>query len=136
SCTGCGVFTSTVGNVGSRIFNIEWRANRLPAPTVTPGGPTATPQPPTPTYTPCFCTTTPTPTPNPDGPVNFEVQLYEGAAYFDLVYGNVSGNGNSATIGVQGYNNGIYFTQYSCNTSSEPAGTTLPFVLPRSVPPP
>jgi hypothetical protein len=32
ACTACGIFTSTTGTVGSRIFNIEWVTNYFSAP--------------------------------------------------------------------------------------------------------
>ncbi|MFN2596636.1 MAG: carboxypeptidase regulatory-like domain-containing protein [Pyrinomonadaceae bacterium] len=63
---GEGIFTSTTGEPGSRVFNIEWRASYG------------------------F---------EPPGSLNFEIRLYEGQQRFDIVYGNVGGNGTSAPGG-------------------------------------
>lgn len=71
---------------------------------------------PTPTIT---ATATPTSTPI-STLVNFEVRLYENSAQqqFDIIYGQVDGSGNSATVRVQRADgsNG-QFTQYTCNGS-------------------
>ncbi len=49
-------------------------------------------------------------------PVNFEVRLHENSSRFDLIYGEIDGNGSSATIGVE-HDNAVY-TQYLCNPST------------------
>ncbi len=50
------------------------------------------------------------------GTANFEVRMYEAQPnQFDIVYGTVTQNAVSATIGVQ--KDGTLFTQYSCNTT-------------------
>ena len=58
------------------------------------------------------------------GAVNFEVRLYEGQAKFDFIYGTVTGNGNTATVGVQ-RDTGSSFTQFSCNTASLSTGLKI-----------
>ena len=60
--------------------------------------------------------------------VNFEVRLYEGYNYFEVVYGTGAQAGSSATIGSQ-MSTGSRFTQYECNTGGVPAGTVLRFNL-------
>lgn len=57
---------------------------------------------------------------------NFEVRLYEGQNRFDLVYGDVTNSGSSATIGVQ-RTAGPRSTQFSCFTSSLIPGLELTF---------
>jgi hypothetical protein len=51
-------------------------------------------------------------------PVNFEVRLYEGQTRYDVIYGAVAANGNTATVGVQKDNGTQLFAQYSCQTSA------------------
>ncbi len=58
------------------------------------------------------------------GAINFEVRLYEGQAKFDFIYGTVTGNGSSATVGVQ-RDTGSSFTQFSCNTASLSTGLKI-----------
>lgn len=71
------------------------------------------------------------------GETHFEVRLYEGQTRFDVIYGNVTGAGNGATIGVQ-RQTGLDFTQYSCDgTTAVGSGTQLSFALvPGSFPTP
>jgi len=57
--------------------------------------------------------------------VNFEVCLYENQQRFDIVYGNLNGNGNSATVGVQ--NNTNSFTQFECSSGVLASGLQLSF---------
>ena len=60
---------------------------------------------------------------------HFEVRLYEGQTRFEIIYGNVEGNGANATIGVQKYL-GDSYTEFSCNGSNQiNAGTSLMFTL-------
>jgi hypothetical protein len=54
-----------------------------------------------------FCCDTGAPT------VNFEIRLYQEQQRFDIIYGNVSGSGETATVGVQKDN--TPFTEYSLN---------------------
>lgn len=62
--------------------------------------------------------------------VNFEARLYEGQQRVDFIYGNVGGNGGSASIGVQGAPAPTtLFTSYSCNTVATSAGLGLSFVM-------
>src|SRR5437868_6100171 len=60
---------------------------------------------------------------------NFEVRLYEGQNYFEIIYAAVPNTGSGATIGVQ-KDTGSLYTQWSCNTSSVSAGLRLGFVQP------
>jgi hypothetical protein len=93
-CTGCGIFTSLSGSPGSQVFTIEWRTCAFNS----------------------ACTGINT---------NYEVQLFEtplpDGTEFQMVYGDVTGDGssqtrgNSATVGVQ-RSTGPDFTQYECNT--------------------
>ena len=39
--------------------------------------------------------------------VNFEVQLYENQTLFNIIYGNLNGNGNGATVGAQNNTNDV-----------------------------
>src|SRR5207237_1046925 len=50
--------------------------------------------------------------------VHFELILYENLDRFDMAYATISGNGGSATAGVQKDPTSGLFTQYSCNTPS------------------
>lgn len=60
---------------------------------------------------------------------HFEVRLYEGETRFEIIYGNVAGNGANETIGVQ-KNLGDSYTHYSCLGSTQiNAGTSLMFTL-------
>jgi hypothetical protein len=66
-----------------------------------------------------------------DGPVNFEVQLFEGQDKFKIIYGEVTNNGGSATIGVQ-RDTGSQLTQFACNTTdSIQQGLELTFAQPQ-----
>lgn len=69
--SGKGVFTSVSGEVGSRVFAIEWRARIT-------GGASANP----PTHF-------------------FEVLFYENQTYFDYVYSDLPSGNRSATVGAQ-----------------------------------
>jgi subtilase family serine protease len=60
--------------------------------------------------------------------VNFEVRLYENQQRFDIVYGNLNGNGNSATVGVQNDTNN--FSQFECSTGVLVNGLQLTFQVP------
>jgi hypothetical protein len=96
---GTGIYTSVSGAAPNRIFNIEWRACLSHD------------------ADPCSAIT-----------VNFEVRLYEGQTRFDVIYGDVDGNGSSATIGTQACGGDTYYTQYSCATDSLDPGLMLTFV--------
>ncbi|MFN8289308.1 MAG: DVUA0089 family protein [Chitinophagaceae bacterium] len=64
------------------------------------------------------------------GTVNFEARLYEGQQRVDFIYGNMTNNGSSATIGVQGaISPTTLFTGYSCNTAALSSGLGLSFVM-------
>jgi|GEM_PF-372783 len=58
--------------------------------------------------------------------VNFEVRLYEGQTRFDILYGNLNGNGSSATVGVQ-KDTGSSSTTFECNTGGLSTGLRLTF---------
>ena len=60
------------------------------------------------------------------GPVNFEILLYEGQNAFNLVYGTMTGNGSTATVGVQNAD-GSHRTQFECHTGGLSSGTKLVF---------
>ena len=85
-CTGCGIFTTRVGNQ----FYIEWRTNLYTGGT----------------------------------PENYEVVLTQGSPNFQVIYGTAITDTASETIGVQGAN-GAIFTEYKCNTASQPIGAGL-----------
>jgi hypothetical protein len=57
--------------------------------------------------------------------VNFEVRLYENQERFDIVYGNLNGNGDAATVGVQNDTNN--FTQFECSNGVLFNGLQLTF---------
>ena len=59
-------------------------------------------------------------------PVNFEIRLYEGQQRFDLVYGTLNGNGNTATVGVQ-KDTGTASTQFECKSGGLSSGLQLAF---------
>jgi hypothetical protein len=62
--------------------------------------------------------------------INFEVRLYENAnGKFDVIYGTMERNGDSATVGVQ-RDTGSRFTQHSYNTAVINQGLKLTFTLP------
>ena len=61
--------------------------------------------------------------------VNFEVRLYEGQSRLDIVYGTVTGNGSSATVGIQ-KDTGSIFSQFECNTGGLPSGMMLTYQIP------
>jgi len=96
---GDGIFTSISGAAPNRIFNIEWRACSWGSE---------------------GCG---------DKTYNFEVRLYEGQQRFDIVYGQLSDNGQSATVGVQ-KDTGQRYTQYECNTGGLSQGLQLTFTIP------
>lgn len=56
-------------------------------------------------------------------PVNFQARLYEGQQRVDFVYGNVDGNGLSASVGVQAPP--TLQTTYSCNAANLSPGLQL-----------
>jgi len=66
----------------------------------------------------------------PFDPVNFEVRLYEGQPRFEIIYGNVTGSGGSATVGYQ--LSPSNFCQFSCDTASLFTGLMLAPTLPCS----
>jgi hypothetical protein len=96
--TGNGIFTSVSGSAPNRIFNVEWR-------TCSWGGAG------------CGGLT-----------YNFEVRLYEAQQRFDIVYGQLGDNGQSATVGVQ-RDTGQRYTQYECNTGGLSQGLQLTFTM-------
>ena len=57
--------------------------------------------------------------------LNFEIRLYEGQQRFDIIYGNVNGNGNGATVGVQAGTNA--FTSFECNAGGLTNGLQVTF---------
>jgi len=63
------------------------------------------------------------------GPDRFEVRLYEGANRFDVIYGPVSLNGGSSTVGTQ-KDTGSRSTQFSCNTAQITQGMQVSFYQP------
>jgi len=63
------------------------------------------------------------------GTANFELRLHEGSSDFELVYGNISQGGTSATIGCQ-EGAGPGSTQHSCNGGGIGSGLQLSFSLP------
>lgn len=94
---GDGIFTSVSGTAPNRIFNIEWK-------TCSWGGGGN-----------CGNRT-----------YNFEVRLYEGQQRFDIIYGQLGDNGQSATVGVQ-KDTGQRYTQYECNMGGLSQGLRLTF---------
>jgi hypothetical protein len=98
---GLGVYTSVSGTAPNRILNVEWRASENSA----------------------------------EININFEVRLYEealpgqGNGKFDVIYGTMERNGDSATVGVQ-RDTGSRFTQHSYNTGVISQGLKLTFTLP------
>ncbi|MGO9611278.1 MAG: LamG-like jellyroll fold domain-containing protein [Verrucomicrobiia bacterium] len=60
--------------------------------------------------------------------VNFEVRLYENQQRFDIIYGNLNGNGDIATVGVQNDTNN--FTQFECSSGVLADGLQLTFQVP------
>src|SRR5205807_7544266 len=57
---------------------------------------------------------------------DFEARLYEGQDKFELVYGNTTQNGVSATTGVQ-RGNGTSYTLYSCNVATLQSGLKVTY---------
>ncbi len=55
---------------------------------------------------------------------NYEVVLTQGSPTFQVIYGTTITDTASETIGVQGVN-GASFTQYKCDTASQPIGARL-----------
>jgi hypothetical protein len=99
SGTGNGIFTAVSGVAPNRIFNIEWRTCSWE------GG--------------SGCGS---------GSYNFEVRLYEGQQRFDIIYGQMSDNGQGVTVGVQ-KDTGQRYTQYECNTGGLSQGLQLTFTM-------
>lgn len=63
-----------------------------------------------------------------DAAANFQVRLFEGQPRFEIIYGNVTRRGFSATIGVQNDGHARFFTRYSCDTNGAvQSGTRLVF---------
>jgi|GEM_PF-2345586 len=63
-----------------------------------------------------------------DAAANFQARLYEGEPKLEIIYGNVTRRGFSATVGVQKGGDPTRFTQYACNTfGSIQPGTRLTF---------
>jgi hypothetical protein len=60
--------------------------------------------------------------------VNFEVRLYEDQQRFDIIYGDLNGNGSSATVGVQNDTNNV--TQFECSNGVLFNGLQLTFQVP------
>jgi hypothetical protein len=57
--------------------------------------------------------------------VNFEVRLYENQPRFDIIYGNLNGDGNQATVGVQQDQNN--YTPFECDAGGLSSGLQLTF---------
>ena len=57
---------------------------------------------------------------------NFEVRLYENQSRIDMVYGNLNGNGNNATVGIQS-DIGSAWTTFECNAGGLSAGLQVTF---------
>lgn len=60
--------------------------------------------------------------------VNFEVCLYEGQQRFDIIYGNLNGNGDGGTVGVQNDTNNV--SQFECSSGVLAEGLDLTFQVP------
>lgn len=62
--------------------------------------------------------------------VNFEARLYENAAdqRFDIIYGQLNGNGSGATVGVQ-KDTGTRYTEFECNMGGLSQGLMLTFTI-------
>jgi hypothetical protein len=60
--------------------------------------------------------------------VNFEVRLYENQERFDIIYGNLNGNGDGATVGVQNNTNNV--SQFECSNGVLTNGLQLTFQVP------
>ncbi|HSB11310.1 MAG TPA: HYR domain-containing protein [Blastocatellia bacterium] len=89
-----GIFTATFGEPGDRIFVIEWRAVYADLLVAAGGASGVAAQ-------------------QAAGLANFEIRLYEGQKKFDIIYGTLTEEGCSATVGVQ-KDTGSCFTEYSC----------------------
>ena len=57
---------------------------------------------------------------------DFEIQLHESTNQIDFIYGDVTGGGTSATVGVQ-RDTGSAFTQFECNTGGITSGLGITF---------
>jgi hypothetical protein len=57
---------------------------------------------------------------------NFEIRLYEGQSRFDIVYSEVSGTGDTATVGIQS-DTGSSFINVGCNSGVLSNGLQLTF---------
>jgi hypothetical protein len=62
------------------------------------------------------------------GTANYELRLHEGSSAFEVVYGTMTQNGTSATVGVQDANN-TRVSQFECNTGGLSAGLQLNFTF-------
>jgi hypothetical protein len=60
--------------------------------------------------------------------VSFEVRLYENQQRFDLIYGNLHGDGSGATVGIQ--NNTNNYSQFECSSGVLTSGLELTFQVP------
>ena len=66
--------------------------------------------------------------PGPDD-VRFEIRLYEGTSgTFEIIYGTMEDDGETATVGVQ-RDTGSRYTQYACNAGGLTQGLKLTFTL-------
>ena len=63
--------------------------------------------------------------------LNFEVCLYENQQRFDIIYGNLNGNGNAATVGSQNNTNDV--SQFECSSGLLMNGLRLTFQSPSCV---
>jgi hypothetical protein len=55
--------------------------------------------------------------------VNFEVRLYENQQRFDIIYGNLNGDGSGATVGIQ--NSMSNYSQFECSSGGLANGLQL-----------
>ena len=60
--------------------------------------------------------------------VNFEIRLYENPQRFDVIYGNMNGNGSAATVGAQNDTNS--YSQFECSSGVLANGLQLTFQVP------
>jgi photosystem II stability/assembly factor-like uncharacterized protein len=63
-----------------------------------------------------------------DLPLNFEVRLYEGQTRFDVIYGELNGDGSTAAVGVQ-QDTGSAYTSFECYAGGLSPGLQLTFQL-------
>ncbi len=60
--------------------------------------------------------------------MNFEVRLYEVSPRFDIIYGELNGDGSTAGVGVQ-QGTGSAYTSFECHTGGLSPGLQLTFQL-------